>query len=153
MEAKVTSLRTILIVARLLVTFAGASLAAEVKENWEKHLTTTEITMKKIACIAAGLAIGTASLAAAEVKENWEKHCASCHGKDGKGETKAGRKADVKNLTDGTYQASFTDEQMFKQIKEGLKDKNGKEKMKAFGGTLSDEEIKALVGFVRALKK
>ena len=90
---------------------------------------------------------------AADVKENWEKNCASCHGKDGKGETKAGKKADVKNLTDVTYQASFTDEQMFKQIKEGLKDKNGKEKMKAFSDKLSDEEIKALVAFVRGLKK
>lgn len=109
--------------------------------------------MKKIACIAACLAIGAVSLGAAEVKENWEKHCVSCHGKDGKGDTKAGRKADVKNLTDATYQASFTDEQMFKQIKEGLKDKNGKEKMKAFGGALSDDEIKALVAFVRGLKK
>ena len=42
---------------------------------------------------------------------------------------------------------------MFKQIKEGLKDKNGKEKMKAFADKLSDEEIKALVAFVRGLKK
>ncbi len=90
---------------------------------------------------------------AADVQENWTKNCASCHGKDGKGETKAGKKAEVRDLTDATYQASFTDEQMFKQIKEGLKDKNGKEKMKAFGGTLSDEEIKALVTFVRGLKK
>ena len=109
--------------------------------------------MKKTLIIAACLAIGAASLGAAEVKENWEKHCASCHGKDGKGETKAGRKADVKNLTDATYQASFTDEQILKQIKEGMKDKNGKEKMKAFGGTLSNDEIKALVAFVRGLKK
>jgi len=114
---------------------------------------TAEITMKKTASIAACLVIGTAVLRAAEVKENWEKHCASCHGKDGKGETKAGRKADVKNLADATYQASFTDEQILKQIKEGMKDKNGKEKMKAFGGTLSNDEIKALVAFVRGLKK
>jgi len=34
---------------------------------------TTEITMKKIAGIAACLAIGTALLGAADVKENWEK--------------------------------------------------------------------------------
>jgi mono/diheme cytochrome c family protein len=109
--------------------------------------------MKKTASIAACLAIGTVCLSAADVKENWEKHCASCHGKDGKGETKAGRKADVKNLTDAAYQGTFTDDQMFKQIKEGMKDKNGKEKMKAFGGMLSDDEIKALVAFVRGLKK
>jgi cytochrome c553 len=89
----------------------------------------------------------------AEVAENWTKHCTSCHGKDGKGQTKAGRAADVKDLTDAKYQATFTDEQMFKQIKEGMKDAKGKEKMKPFADKLSDDEIKALVAFVRGLKK
>ena len=97
--------------------------------------------------VMAGLA------GAADVQENWNKHCGSCHGKEGKGDTKAGKKAEVKDLTDAKYQAGFTEEQMFKQIKEGMKDKNGKEKMKAFGGNLSDDEIKALVAFVRGLKK
>ena len=109
--------------------------------------------MKKTASIAACLVIGTASLGAADVKENWEKHCASCHGKDGKGETKAGKKADVKDLTDAKYQASFTDEQMFQQIKDGMKDKSGKERMKPFRDKLSEDEIKAIGAFVRTLKK
>jgi len=114
----------------------------------------TKAARLKTTLLAAGLLAAFAGASrAAEIKENWEKHCASCHGKDGKGETKAGRKADVKNLTDAAYQASFTDEQMFKQIKEGLKDKNSKEKMKAFGGMLSDDEIKALVSFVRGFKQ
>ena len=101
------------------------------------------------------LAIGAAAVGgrAAETAGNWTKHCAACHGADGKGQTKAGKKADVKDLTDAKYQATFTDEQMFKQIKEGMKDKNGKEKMKAFGGALSDDEIKGLVAFVRGVKK
>ena len=101
------------------------------------------------------LAVMSAALVSmgADVQENWTKNCASCHGKEGKGDTKAGKKANVKDLTDAKYQASFTDEQMFKQIKEGLKDKDGKEKMKAFGGTLSDEDIKALIAHVRGLKK
>lgn len=99
----------------------------------------------------AGLISGVAS--AADVAENWTKHCASCHGKDGKGETKAGKKAEVKDLTDARYQASLTDEAMFKQIKEGMKDKNGKEKMKPFGDKLGDDEIKALAAHVRSLKK
>src|SRR6478672_6791104 len=90
---------------------------------------------------SAILLAGAVCTRAADVNENWTKHCASCHGKDGKGETKAGKKADVKNLTDANYQAGFTDDQMFKQIKDGMKDKNGKEKMKAFGGALSDDEI------------
>src|SRR6185369_6228976 len=112
--------------------------------------------MKKLILLTASLAcsfLATGSSWAADVQANWTKHCASCHGKDGKGETKAGKKAEVKDLTDAKYQAGFTDEQMFKQIKEGMKDKNGKERMKAFGGTLSDEEIKALVAHVRGLKK
>jgi cytochrome c553 len=98
------------------------------------------------------LAAGVSSFGA-DLAENWTKHCASCHGKDGKGDTKAGKKADVKDLTDSKYQAAFSDEQMFKQIKEGMKDAKGKEKMKPFGGVLSDDEIKALVAHVRTLKK
>ena len=105
------------------------------------------LSLVSLASLIAGLAC------AADVQENWPKNCASCHGKDGKGETKAGKKADVKDLTDATYQASFTDEQMFRQIKEGMKDKNGKERMKPFADKLTDAEVKALVANVRALKK
>ena len=49
------------------------------------------------------------------------------------------------------YQASLKDEAMFKAIKEGVKD-GDKVRMKAAEG-LSDEEIKALVAYVRAFKK
>jgi len=110
----------------------------------------TNMKTSLLVCLLSVIA-GLAS--AADVQANWTKHCASCHGKEGKGDTKAGKKAEVKDLTDAKYQESFTDEQMFKQIKEGMKDKNGKEKMKAFGGALSEEEIKALVAHVRGLKK
>ena len=108
---------------------------------------------KAIILVLAVTSAALASMSAAEVQENWTKNCASCHGKDGKGDTKAGKKAEVKDLTDATYQGTFTDEQMSKQIKEGMKDKNGKERMKPFGDKLTDEEIKALVAHVRALKK
>jgi cytochrome c553 len=37
----------------------------------------------------------------------WKEHCASCHGMDGRGKTKAGRKAKVKDLTDKKYQAKL----------------------------------------------
>ena len=109
--------------------------------------TKLKIVSMAAVCLFAGSTFG------ADVAANWTKHCGSCHGKTGKGDTKAGKKADVKDLTDAKYQAGFTDEQMFKQIKDGMKDKNGKEKMKPFGGILSDEEINALVAHVRTLKK
>lgn len=49
-------------------------------------------------------------------------------------------------------QASFTDAQATDAIKNGIKE-NGKTKMKAFGAKLSEDEVKALVAYVRTLKK
>ena len=81
-----------------------------------------------------------------------QKHCASCHGKNGRGDTKMGRKVGAKDYTDPKVQAAMKDEEMFKAIKEGLKE-GGKTKMKAHKDVLTDEEIKALVQYVRAFKK
>ena len=91
------------------------------------------------------------SVSAADVKENWDKSCAKCHGPDGKGDTKMGKKLEIKDFTDAKYQASLKDEAMFKAIKEGVKD-GEKTRMKAVEG-LSDEEMKALVAYVRKFKK
>jgi Rieske Fe-S protein len=100
-----------------------------------RQLSKTGTMIMRTKSVLLAIVIGTYSTFAADVGENWTKHCGSCHGKTGKGDTKAGKKADVKDLTDSKYQAGFTDDQMFKQIKEGMKDKNGKEKMKPFSGT------------------
>lgn len=109
--------------------------------------------MKKIILVAAIVA-ATAGLraSAAEAKENYEQQCAKCHGSDGKGDTKMGKKNNIRDYTDAKVQASLKDEEITKAIKEGYKDKDGKEVMKATEG-LSDSEIKALVGYVRAFKK
>jgi mono/diheme cytochrome c family protein len=105
----------------------------------------------KLSLTILALAAGAASLAAADANALWEKSCQKCHGADGKGDTKMGKKLEIKDLTDAKYQASFTDEQAHKAIKEGIKD-GDKTKMKA-NDDLSDEEIKALVAKVRAYKK
>lgn len=108
--------------------------------------------MKKPLLIALTLALFTAiSARAADAKENWDKMCAKCHGPDGKGDTKMGKKLDIKNLTDAKVQSSLTDDQTFKTIKEGVKD-GDKTKMKPAEG-LTDADIKALVAHVRSLKK
>jgi cytochrome c553 len=110
--------------------------------------------MKKLFLLTATLVpfLLAGSSRAADATANWTKHCASCHGKDGKGETKAGRMAGVKDQTDPKYQAGLTDDKMIAAIKDGLKE-GGKEKMKPFKDKLSDDEIKALVAHVRTLKK
>jgi cytochrome c553 len=89
---------------------------------------------------------------AADAASNWTDSCAKCHGADGKGDTKMGKKLSIADLTDAKVQAKFTDEQAFKAIKEGMKDEGGKTIMKAVEG-LTDDDIKALVAHVRALKK
>ena len=109
--------------------------------------------MKKLIVIGAALLIvGAVSVRAADVKENWEKNCTKCHGPDGKGKTKMGEKIGIKDYTDAKVQEALKDDAMTKAIKEGVKD-GEKTKMKGFGDVLSDDEIKALVKFVRDFKK
>ncbi len=106
--------------------------------------------MKAIVTIAISLLIAVPiSVRAADGAANYAKHCAACHGKDGTGNTVQGKKVGAK---DYTKDQSFSDGAAFKAIKEGVTE-GGKEKMKAFGEKLSDDEIKALVAYVRAFKK
>jgi cytochrome c553 len=108
--------------------------------------------MKKLVVISVAFLIaGAVSVRAADAKENWDKNCAKCHGPDGKGDTKMGKKIEIKDFTDAKYQASLKDDAMLKAIKEGVKD-GEKVRMKAAEG-LSDEEMKALVTYVRTFKK
>ena len=109
--------------------------------------------MKAIASIVITLlAASTMSLRAADAKANWDANCAQCHGKTGAADTKMGKTLSAKDLTDAKVQAAFTDAKATQSITEGVKE-NGKTTMKAFGGKLTADEIKALVAYVRTLKK
>jgi cytochrome c553 len=109
--------------------------------------------MKTKLILAALVSFAVALTAsAADSKETWEKSCAKCHGADGKGETKMGKKLGIKDYTDPKVQADLKDEAAVKAIKEGLKDKDGKVLMKP-ADSLSDDEIKGLVDYLRKLKK
>lgn len=110
-------------------------------------------TTCRISVASLGLAVfATSSLYAANAATLWKKNCASCHGDDGRGDTKAGRKLYINDLTDASIQAKFTDEEAAKSIKSGLHDANGKVIMKAIRG-VSDDDVKVLVAHVRSLKK
>jgi len=98
------------------------------------------------------MAVSALSAGAAEAKANYEKSCAKCHGADGKGETKMGKKMGAKDYTDAKVQDEMKDEAAFKAIKEGLKDKDGK-KLMGPAEDMSDAEIKDLVAFMRKFKK
>jgi mono/diheme cytochrome c family protein len=109
--------------------------------------------MKAIVTIAISLLLAVPiSVRAADAAANWSQHCASCHGKDGSGNTTMGKKLSVKDYSSAKVQAEFTDAKAAQVIKEGVSE-GGKAKMKSFKDKLSDDEIKALVAYVRSLKK
>src|SRR5438094_133509 len=95
--------------------------------------------MKTTALFVAILALSAAPALAGDAKAIYEKDCAKCHGADGKGDTKMGKKLGAKDYTDPKVQTELTDEAAFKATKEGLKDKEGKVLMKPAEGTSDDD--------------
>ena len=108
-------------------------------------------TLLKTTALGLGLVLAASISLAAPAAENWENNCAKCHGADGKGETKVGKKLKVKDYTDAAVQAKLTDADLVKAITEGVTE-GDKEKMKSFKDTFTKDEIADLVAFVRKFK-
>jgi mono/diheme cytochrome c family protein len=72
--------------------------------------------------------------------------CAACHGPDGKGETTMGKKLGMKDLASPEIQ-SKSDADLETVITKG------KDKMPAYEGKLTKEQIDDLVKYIRTLKK
>ena len=109
--------------------------------------------MKQKIFVFTVIAIASAGVSvAADISATWTQNCASCHGKDGSGNTMMGKKLGVKDYHDAKVQAAFSDAEAERAIKEGVKT-NGKETMKPFGSKLSEADIKALVAHIRSFKK
>jgi mono/diheme cytochrome c family protein len=85
----------------------------------------------------------------------WKAKCASCHGAEGKGDTDKAKEMGMADMTTDAWQKQFTDAQIKDATLKGLKrDKNGKsQEMQGFADKLKPEEVDALVGYVRSLKK
>ena len=105
-------------------------------------------TLFIIAIVSTAL---TLTVRAADSKELYTSQCAKCHGADGKGDTKMGKKLGAKDYTDAKVQADLKDDAAVKAIKEGLKD-GDKTLMKPTEG-VSDDDVKGLVAYMRAFKK
>ena len=105
----------------------------------------------KIIAASITFILGSALSFAAPASENWENSCAKCHGADGKGQTKIGKKLKLKDYSDAAVQAAMTDEEIIKVTSEGVI-QDGKEKMKGFKGEFSESEIKDFVALIRASK-
>ena len=108
-------------------------------------------TTTKIAVASLALAFAAGAAQAAPAADNWDNHCASCHGVDGKAQTKTGKKLKLRDYTDAKVQAALKDDAMIKATADGVT-VDGKEKMKAFKEELSADEIKDLVAHIRKFK-
>ena len=76
----------------------------------------------------------------------FKQSCVPCHGKDGSGNTPAGKALKAHDLRTPEVQKR-SDAELARQVRDG------KGNMPAFKGKISEEEITALVGFVRSLAK
>lgn len=102
--------------------------------------------MKKTMLILAmfGLVLSMAMpVLAADGAAIYKAKCAMCHGPDGSKENPA---MGIKALSGAEAQGQ-SDAQLIETTSKG------KGKMPAYAGKLSDEEIKAVVAFIRTLKK
>lgn len=80
-------------------------------------------------------------------KANWDSHCQKCHAEDGSGDTRIGQKLEIQDYTNPETLAKFSDEELFKMTKEGVEGT----KMPGYAKKLSDEEITALVCYMRSM--
>lgn len=108
-------------------------------------------TTTKIAVASLALAFATGAAYAATAQENWENSCASCHGEDGKAQTKQGKKLKIRDYTTAETQAELKDDAMLDAILNGVKE-GSKERMKGYKDEISEQEAKDLVAFIRSLK-
>lgn len=83
----------------------------------------------------------------------YKQLCASCHGPDGKGSGPAAAALPVKpaDHTNAAVMGKISDAELFKAIKEGGQAVGKSAAMPPWGGTLKDEQIRALVAHVRSL--
>ena len=106
-----------------------------------------------IAVLTGVFLAGTSRADDVDAAKLWTKNCQTCHGPDGKGKTKAGEKAKVKDLTSAEVKGKLTKAKAAEDIKNGIKEEGSdKMAMKAYGDKLSAAEIDALSAYVLTLK-
>jgi cytochrome c6 len=103
--------------------------------------------VKRVALIGLALALPIPTIAAAQAKgqDVFKAKCAMCHGADGSASTGMGKSMGLKPLSSPQVQ-KVSDADMAALIT------NGKGKMPAFKGKLTDAQIADVVAYVRTLK-
>ncbi len=96
--------------------------------------------------VMLAVALGSMPLAAQDGPTLFKTKCVMCHGADGKGDSPMGKKLNIRDLTSPEVQKQ-TDAELTTIITKG------KNKMPAFEGKLTPEQIAQLVAHLRDLGK
>ncbi len=101
------------------------------------------LLLQRITLFTLGIALAMPAIAAAQSgADTYKAKCAMCHGADGSGKASMGTKdlgsADIQKMSDADLTGAIT---------------NGKGKMPAYKGKLTDAQISDLVSYIRTMKK
>ena len=104
--------------------------------------------LHRLAAMALVLAILAVPMAAfaSDAADLYKSKCAMCHGPDGGGDTPMGKKLTVKDLRSPDVQKK-SDADLTTVVTKG------KDKMPAYDGKLTADQIKGLVAYIRSIKK
>ena len=80
-------------------------------------------------------------------KSVYDSKCASCHGDDAKGETKAGQLTKTPDITSEPWKQGTSVEELVKTLREGLG------KMPKYEDKITAEDLKAVAEYTRKLSK
>jgi mono/diheme cytochrome c family protein len=102
--------------------------------------------LKVVAVLSLALCMGTTAFAQGAGADTYKAKCQMCHGADGLGATPAGKSLKATSFKDPAA-VKATDADLIAIVK------NGKNKMPAYTGKLTDDQIKAVVTYIRTLQK
>lgn len=102
-----------------------------------------------VTVIGLTLCFVAATARAESAAELYSKQCASCHGADMKGQTKAGQALKVQDLTAPEVRAKFDRARMITSLTDGI-ERDGKQVKKPYKDKLTAEQIAALTDYIIA---
>lgn len=129
-------------IALMLAALSGA--ACGMKDAPGPHSTTANQNATAANTNAAASSATSASSAGDGASLYQSIGCAVCHGADGKGNAQM---KDIPNFTDAAWQKKASDAEITTVIQ------NGKPPMPPYKSRLTDEQVKALVTYIRSFAK
>jgi mono/diheme cytochrome c family protein len=103
-------------------------------------------TLNYLAIICLAVSIATPAFAQGAGADAYKAKCQMCHGADGLGQTPAGKAMKAASFKDPAI-VKASDAELIAIVK------TGKNKMPAYAGKLTDDQITSVVAFLRTLQK